>query len=183
MPDGHKRGPRVFCVGRCLKCWRPLTLMLKGWPFNQHADHPAPAQRSADNCTTHAPGWITLLTNNQPHFTLLDHQSLEDMVNIFPYSLVYCCFLHLGPGWEEGRRDPCSSCRFSHSLLLLMRASELRDQQCPSNSLQRSIKEETRGKWRQTKGINAKYRPSLPRGAGWRCKNNDKYRKRSEPSN
>lgn len=23
-------------------------------------------------------------------------------MNIFPYSLVYCCFPHLGPGWEEG---------------------------------------------------------------------------------
>lgn len=41
-------------------------------------------------------------------------------MNILPYSLVYCCFLHLGPG--RGGRICCSSRCFSHSLPLLMRA-------------------------------------------------------------
>lgn len=108
------------------------------------------------------------------------------------YSPVFSCLLLLPPPrTRAGREDlllltlllPQSAIINESHPNFCLSGREIEFRNGPATPQQYSIKEKTRGKWRQTKGINAKNRLSFLRGARWQCKNNDKYGRRSLPSN
>lgn len=108
------------------------------------------------------------------------------MRNVFPFSLVYCWFFHLGLGGGS-QRGPCS-------LLLVMRACELSRRGIEFSNAPAALIGALLGKRHEANGDRGEVLmpkillPFSPRekqskaefDSRWRCKNNDRYGKGSQ---